>query len=124
MLKNFIKIAWRNLLKNKVYSSINILGLAFGMAVATLIGLWLLDELTYNHYFAKHKDLAQVMVTQTFNGQTGTGPAMAIPLAAELRNKYGTNFKNVTLASWNQGFTLGNGEKKISKSGMWVQPAF
>lgn len=124
MLKNFIKIAWRNLLKNKVYSAINILGLAFGMAVATLIGLWLLDELTYNHYFPKHKDLAQVMITQTFNGETGTGHAIAIPLAAELRNKYGTNFKNVTLASWNQGFILGAGEKKISSSGMWVQPAF
>lgn len=125
MIKNFIKIAWRNLLKNKVYSSINILGLAFGMAVATLIGLWLLDELTYNHYFAKHKDLAQVMLTQTFNGQTGTGHAIAIPLANELRTKYGSNFKNVTLASWNMGMILSSGsEKKISKSGMWVQPAF
>jgi len=125
MIKNFIKIAWRNLLKNMVYSSINILGLAFGMAVATLIGLWLVDELTYNHYFVKHKDLAQVMLTQTFNGQTGTGHAIAIPLANELRTKYGSNFKNVTLASWNQGFILSNGgDKKISKSGMWVQPAF
>jgi putative ABC transport system permease protein len=125
MIKNFIKIAWRNLLKNKVYSSINILGLALGMAVATLIGLWLVDELTYNHYFDKHKDLAQVMLTQTFNGQTGTGHAIAIPLASELRTKYGSNFKNVTLASWNQGFILSDGgEKKISKSGMWVQPAF
>jgi len=124
MLKNFIKIAWRNLWKNKVYSAINILGLAFGMAVAILIGLWLLDELTYNHYFAKHKDLAQVMITQTFNGETGTGHAIAIPLADELRNKYGSNFKNVTLTSWNSGFILGSGEKKISKSGMWVQPAF
>ena len=125
MLKNFIKIAWRNLLKNKVYSSINILGLALGMAVAILIGLWLLDELTYNHYFTKHKELAQVMVTQTFNGETGTGHAIAIPLAAELRNKYGSNFKNVTLASWNQGFILSSGgDRKISKSGMWVQPAF
>jgi ABC-type antimicrobial peptide transport system permease subunit len=124
MLKNFIKIAWRNLLKNKVYSTINIMGLAFGMAVAMLIGLWLMDELTFNHYFTKHKDLAQVMVTQTFNGQTGTGHAIAIPLANELRTKYGSNFKNVTLASWNQGFILSSGEKKISKSGMWVQPAF
>src|SRR6202000_1899318 len=101
MIKNFIKIAWRNLWKNKVYSSINILGLAFGMAVAILISLWLVDELTYNHYFAKHKDLAQVMVTQTFNGQTGTGPAIAIPVANELRTKYGSKFKYVTLASLN-----------------------
>lgn len=124
MFKNFIKIAWRNLLKNKVYSIINILGLAFGMAVATLIGLWLMDELNYNHYFAKHKNLAQVMLTQTFNGQTGTGPAIAIPLGNELRSKYGSNFKNVTLTSWNSGFIMSSGEKKIAKSGMWVEPAF
>jgi len=125
MLKNFIKIAWRNLWKNKVYSSINILGLAFGMAVAMLIGFWLVDELTFDHYFAKHKSVAQVLLTQTFNGETGTGPAIAIPLAAELHNKYGSDFKNVTLASWNNGFVLSSGgDKKISKNGMWVQPTF
>ncbi|HVS90564.1 MAG TPA: ABC transporter permease [Mucilaginibacter sp.] len=124
MLKNYFKIAWRNLLKSKVYSSINILGLAFGMAVAMLIAFWMYDELTYNHYHANHKKIAQVMITQTFNNQTGTGQAMAIPLGMELRNKYGSDFKYVTLTSWNFGFVVGAGEKKLSKSGMWVQPEF
>ncbi|HVW15154.1 MAG TPA: ABC transporter permease [Mucilaginibacter sp.] len=124
MLKNYFKIAWRNLLKSKVYSSINILGLAFGMAVAMLIAFWMYDELTYNHYHAHHKKIAQVMITQTFNNQTGTGQAMAIPLGMELRNKYGSDFKYVTLTSWNFGFVVGAGEKKMSKSGMWVQPEF
>ncbi|HTD39143.1 MAG TPA: ABC transporter permease, partial [Mucilaginibacter sp.] len=124
MLKNYFKIAWRNLLKNKVYSSINILGLAFGMAVAMLIGLWIFDELTFDHYHANHKKIAQVMITQTFNDKTGTGQAMAIPLGMELRNKYGSDFKYVTLTSWNFGFIIGAGEKKLSKSGMWVQPEF
>ncbi len=105
MLKNYFKIAWRNLLKNKVYSSINVLGLACGMAVAMLIAFWMYDELTFNHYHANHKKLAQVMITQTFNNETGTGQAMAIPLAAELRNKYPSDFKYVTLTSWNYGFT-------------------
>jgi len=124
MLKNYFKIAWRNLLKSKVYSSINILGLACGMAVAMLIGFWMYDELTYNHYHANHKKIAQVMITQTFNNETGTGQAMAIPLGVELRNKYGSDFKYVTLTSWNFGFVVGAGEKKLSKSGMWVQPEF
>lgn len=124
MLKNYFKIAWRNLLKNKVYSSINILGLAFGMAVAMLIGLWIFDELTFDHYHANHKRIAQVMITQTFNNQTGTGQAMAIPLGMELRSKYGSDFKYVTLCSWNFGFIVGAGEKKLSSSGMWVQPEF
>lgn len=124
MLKNYFKIAWRNLLKSKVYSSINILGLACGMAVAMLIGFWMYDELTYNHYHANHEKIAQVMITQTFNNETGTGQAMAIPLGVELRNKYGSDFKYVTLTSWNFGFIVGAGEKKLSKSGMWVQPEF
>jgi len=124
MLKNFIKIAWRNLLKNKVYSSINIIGLAFGMAVAMLIGLWMLDELTFDHYHANHKTLAQVMLTQTFNNQTGTQQAIAIPLGGELATKYTSDFKHVSLTSWNFPMILGAGERKISDQGMWVQPAF
>jgi hypothetical protein len=46
MLKNYFKIAWRNLQKSKVYSAINIIGLATGMAVALLIGLWIWDEIS------------------------------------------------------------------------------
>ena len=48
MIKNYFKIAWRNLIKNKGYSAINIGGLAVGMAVAMLIGLWVYDELTFD----------------------------------------------------------------------------
>ena len=124
MIKNYFKIAWRNLLKSKVYSFINVFGLACGMSVAMLIGFWMFDELTFNHYHANHEKIAQVMITQTFNNETGTGQAMAIPLGMELRNKYGADFKYVTLCSWNFGFIVGSGEKKLSKSGMWVQPEF
>ena len=74
MLKNYFIIAWRNLLKSKIYSAINIIGLATGMAVAILIALWIWDELSYNNYFKNHQTIAQVMTTQTFNGETGSGP--------------------------------------------------
>ena len=60
MFKNYLKIAWRNLIKNKIYSVINILGLATGMAVALLIALWIWDEVTFNDYHTNHKHLAQV----------------------------------------------------------------
>ena len=107
MLKNYFKIAWRNLLRTRFIHSINVLGLACGMAVAMLIGLWIFDELTFDHYHANHKKIAQVMITQTFNNETGTGQAMAIPLGMELRSKYGSDFKYVTLCSWNFGFIIG-----------------
>ncbi len=80
MLKNYFKIAWRNLLKSKAYSAINILGLSIGMAVALLIALWIWDELTFNHYHKTHTSLAQVMTTQTFNGETGTGQSVAVDI--------------------------------------------
>jgi ABC-type antimicrobial peptide transport system permease subunit len=124
MLKNYFKIAWRNLLKSKAYSAINILGLATGMAVALLIGLWIWDEITFDQYHKNHKKLAQVMTTQTFNGETGTGRAVALPLGNELRSKYGSNFKYVSMASWNFGHILAAGDKKITAYGMWVEPVF
>jgi putative ABC transport system permease protein len=124
MLKNYFTIAWRNLIKSKAYSAINIIGLATGMSVAILISLWIWDELSFNNYHKNHQLIAQVMTTQTFNGQTGTGPAVAMPLGTELHNKYGSDFKAVSMASWNFGHILGVGDKKISASGMWVEPVF
>jgi ABC-type antimicrobial peptide transport system permease subunit len=124
MIQNYFKIAWRNLLKNKAYSAINIAGLAIGMAVAILIGLWIWDELSFDTYHKNHATLAQVMTTQTSNGETGTGDAVAMPLATELRNKYGSDFKNVSMASWNFGHIITVGDKKISAEGMWVEPVF
>ena len=124
MLKNYFTIAWRNLLKSKAYSAINIVGLATGMAVAILIGLWIWDELSFDTYHKNHQQLAQVMTTQTFNGETGTGKAVAMPLANELRTKYGSDFKNVSMGSWNFGHILAVGDKKISAEGMWVEPVF
>lgn len=124
MIKNYFKIAFRNLLKGRMYSLINILGLATGMAIALLIGLWIWDEISFNKYHRNHDRLAQVMITQTFNGETGTGPAVAIPLGNELRTKYAADFKHVSLASWNFGHILAVGDKKITEEGMWVEPDF
>ena len=87
MLRNYFKIALRNLVKNKVYSFINIGGLAVGMAVAMLIGLWIYDELSYDKYHQNYDRLAQVMQHQTFNGHKGTEHSIPMPLVTELRNK-------------------------------------
>ena len=64
MLRNYLKIALRNLIKNKAYSAINIGGLALGMAVTLLIGLWINNELTFNHYHKNHDRIAQVYQSQ------------------------------------------------------------
>ena len=69
MLSIYIKIAWRDLIKNKGASFINISGLAVGMAVAMLIGLWIWDELAFNKYHQRYDRIAQVMEHGTYNGK-------------------------------------------------------
>ncbi|HXB44652.1 MAG TPA: ABC transporter permease, partial [Puia sp.] len=75
MFRNYFKIAWRNLVKNKVYSFINIAGLATGMAVAMIIGMWIYDETSANRHFKNYQTLCQVMMHQTFDGFRGTQQA-------------------------------------------------
>lgn len=121
MIKNYFKIAWRNLLKNKVYSFINIFGLAIGMAVTIMITLWVIDELNFNTFFENHDQIAQVYQSQTSNGITGTGQAIPRPLENLLRQEYGSNFKHLSMASWNNSMYLEYGDNTISKSGNFMQ---
>jgi putative ABC transport system permease protein len=88
MFKNYLKIAWRALGRNRVSAIINIGGLAIGMAVAMLIGLWIWDELSFNKGIKNYKTIAQVMQNQTFNGevQTWGSQAMTTCLAMAIRN--------------------------------------
>jgi ABC-type antimicrobial peptide transport system permease subunit len=125
MLTNYLKFAWRNLLKNKGFSLINISGLAIGMTVAVLIGLWLRDEFTFNRNHLNYERLAGVWLTQTFDKETRSGAAVAIPLADELRNHYSQDFKRLARTSWSRNHSLANGsERRIMEEGMFVEPAF
>ena len=99
MFKNYFIVALRQLLRNRVYSFINITGLATGMAVSLLIGLWVWGELSFNHYHKNHSRLALVYDTQITNGEMNTDQAVDISLAEELRTKYGKDFKHLALAS-------------------------
>ncbi|MBD2700717.1 ABC transporter permease [Spirosoma sp. BT702] len=122
MLRNYLKIAFRNLAKNKAYSAINIIGLAVGMSVAMLIGLWIYDELSFNKFHKNYNHLAQLYINQTFNGIEGTSRAVSLPSANEVKTKYPSDFKAVALCSWNFGHLLVNGDKKVNKEGMYAEP--
>jgi putative ABC transport system permease protein len=119
MLENYFKIAWRNLLKNRVYSIINITGLATGMAVAMIIGLWIYDEVSANTHFKNYDRLYQVMMHQTFDGFRGTQQAIPYPLGEELKAKY-PDFKAVAMCDWGQPRSLVYKEKKIIKTGHFI----
>lgn len=123
MLKNYIKITGRSLLKNKVFSSINIFGLALGMSVALLMGLWLWDEITFNHYYANHARLGEIVSIETFNGVTSSEEFSSVPIAAALRNNYPQEIKQVSLTR-EVSATLLVGDKKINAYGYWAESDF
>lgn len=123
MFRNYFKISWRNLSRSKGYSLINIGGLALGMAVALVIGLWVHDELTFNHYHDKHERLAWVMQNQTFEGEIQTWESQAKELAPVLREEYGTYFEEVLLSTFINDLVLRQENKAINKTGYFMEPA-
>jgi putative ABC transport system permease protein len=121
MFRNHLVIAWRNLRKNRTHSFINISGLAIGMTVALLIGLWIWDELSFNTYDPHYKRVAQVMQSQTISGATSTQRPLPAPLGDELRNIYGDNFKRVAMESWSWSHILSTGDKNLLKGGIYME---
>lgn len=123
MFRNYIKIAFRNLLRNKVSSFINIGGLAVGMAVAMLIGLWIWDEVSFDKNFKNYNRIAQLWQFVTFDVEKVPYNVMPIPLAEELRSKY-PDFQAVSLSSNTISTVLTFEDKAFSKAGNFVEPIF
>ena len=121
MFKNYIKIAWRNLKRNKAYSIINIGGLALGMAVAMIIGLWIWDEISFNKEFENYGRVAKVMQNQTYNGEIESDETLPLQLAGELRTTYKDYFKHVALANWGGDYLLQFGDKKLTPHGNFAE---
>src|SRR5580692_9763632 len=99
MLRNYLKVAWRNLLKNKTQSVINVAGLSVGMAVTLLIGLWLYDEVTFDTQNPHYGKIAKVIQNLSMNGEIQTWQSTPFPLAKELREHYGSDFTRVVLGT-------------------------
>lgn len=121
MLRNYFKIAWRNLGRNKSYSFINIGGLAIGMAVTVIIGLWIYDELTYNYYHKNHDQIAQVWQSGVNDGEIETRFTVPRPLETALRNEYANDFKYIVMSSWTLDGIISYGDKKLVKGGNYMQ---
>ena len=122
MIRNYLIVAMRNFSRNKVFSFINIAGLSIGMAVTLLIGLWIRDEISYNRQFENYDRIAQVMQTQSFNGELGTQDAVPFPIGEQLKKEYGSDFKYVTMSSWNNDHIISSGDKKIIIDGSYMEP--
>ena len=67
MFQNYFLLAWRHLGKNRGYTFINVAGLSIGMAIALIIGLWISDETTFDHYAPNHSRLAAGWLNMRLN---------------------------------------------------------
>ncbi|MBS1603717.1 MAG: ABC transporter permease, partial [Bacteroidetes bacterium] len=123
MLKTYLTIAWRSLQKNRLYSLINITGLAVGMAVTLLIGLWVWDEMTANHAFANHSRLADIVSIAKENGVPHGGEYASVPMCAELKRRFPGEIKDAVLVG-HAPSALAVGDKNISSWGFWTQRGF
>jgi putative ABC transport system permease protein len=119
MFKNYFKTTWRNLIKNRIYSVINIGGLAVGIAVAMLIGLWMYNELSANKHFKNYHSLYQVIMHQSNEGEILTSWVTPFSLGDELKLKYG-DFKAVAMCDGGGGHLLQGADKKLVKYGFFI----
>ncbi|MEP7321789.1 MAG: ABC transporter permease [Saprospiraceae bacterium] len=123
MLKNFFLVAWRNLLSNKTFSLINILGLALGLACSLVIMLWLKDELTKDRFHQYDSRLYRVMENQMYSGDISTFESTPGILAENIVK----DIPEIQMASqflWEEEplFTVGN--KLDKEKGRYTQKDF
>ncbi|MFN8353098.1 MAG: ABC transporter permease [Spirosomataceae bacterium] len=125
MIRNYFKIAWRNLLKNKVFSLINIFGLAIGISVSMLIGLWIFNEFSYDSFHPNRSQLYRVMINgmDSNTGDKFTMTATPLALANTLRNQI-PEIKLVAETNWEGKQGLMAGTTKLTKYGTEVAADF
>jgi len=124
MLKSYLKTAWRNLTHNKVYSTLNIVGLGAGMAVALLIGLWVSNEYSYDRFLPGYEQLYQVQLNSTSekDGEHTQQP-VSLPLAAMLRKDF-PEVAAVAESDWFDQHDLLVGDKKLYSNGSMIGQDF
>ncbi len=124
MLKNYLKIAFRNLWKQKVYSFINILGLAVGMAACLLIYLFISNELSFDRLHAKGENIYRLNEVQSFEGISPQRVALSMyPMGPALKETYSEIVDFVRFV--NASAVLRNDTKQfVVEKAFWTDPAF
>src|ERR1700749_3149159 len=122
MIRNYIKTMWRSLAKNKVYSFLNIGGLAIGIACASLIFLWVEDELNFDSVNAKKDQLYFVMENQKYDTyvftESSTPGLMGPAMKAELPGVANT----CRMSEGGTSLLFARGDKSFFASGRYAEP--
>src|SRR5258706_16111071 len=115
MIKNYLKTAWRNLMKNKMFSFINILGLTLGITVCMMIFLFIMNEFSVDSFHKNEKNIYRVM--RGFKDNDQPTPYLSVPYATALLSDFPSDIKQaVRVMPSNNLFVIGNtsyNEKKV-----------
>jgi putative ABC transport system permease protein len=121
MLKTYVTLAWRHLRKNRGYTIINIAGLSIGMAIALIIGMWITDELSFDHYSPNHQRLAVGMWNASLpnaakKDEFFTGDVVPVPFGTTYSTQYKDLFSRVALSDYGGGYSrlINFGDKTVS----------
>lgn len=123
MLHNYIKIAFRSLLKNQTYSIINIGGLAIGLASSILIFLWVADEYSYDTFHSNYQNIYKVWMHADWSGHKGTQNSLPYKLKDELVQK-SSKIKYSVMTNWGEGNMLQVGDNRLNKFGVSASEDF
>jgi len=118
MIRNYFRIALRNLSRNKVSSFINIVGLAAGMAVVMLIGLYVLDEYSYDRFHKNGNHIFRVVETQKQADGFHPVATTPAPLAAALKTDFAEVVQTARVGRWNG--MLQNGTQSVEPKDMTI----
>src|SRR6478735_3915751 len=122
MIKNFLKTSLRNLLRHKVYSFINILGLTIGIATSLFILLWITDELSFDRFHANSDRIFSVLINNTYpDGRVETYPATP----SKLKDVIESDLPEVEVAaqySFETELLIKDGNKSYNENGIYADP--
>jgi putative ABC transport system permease protein len=123
MIRNYLTIAFRNLLRNKVFSFINIFGLALGLACSMLILLWVQNELTWDRFHPNIDQLYRVYINRPLDNGIYTQTSVQLPLWEELKTTPGIRYVSPT-DDRAKNATLAYQDIRIEKLSNWVGEDF
>jgi putative ABC transport system permease protein len=123
MFKSYLKIAWRNIWRNKAFSITNLSGLTIGMTCTMLILLWVQDELNWDKFHPDHQNIYQLMVNRDFNGEVNTDKSVPFPLAEELKRNF-PQVKNATTDNYGSDIILKYNETIIKRKALNVSQEY
>lgn len=121
MIKNYFKIAWRNLVRNRLYSVINIGGLAIGMAVSFMLLLYVYNEFSFDKFNTSSDRLYEVMRNQPSNGEIMTGTATPVPMAPAMIKDF-PEIDKVARTNWPYDILMNYKDKAVKLNTMAADP--